>query len=176
MILPLPVCVFSLCFGCTSPLQTKLLAVLIMNIFSIFIRIFFCHRANFALVCIFQSFLNEARDFFQLCFGWLFFSSPTVVFVAVCSFSSCGEQGLLSSCGVQVSHCSGFSSCAAQLWVHGPQQLWHMGLVALQHVGSSEIEPLSPKTAGKFLTPGPPGKFMFCFSLIIYLLFYRTFP
>ena len=26
-------------------------------------------------------------------------------------FSSCGEQGLLSTCGVQASHCGGFSCC-----------------------------------------------------------------
>ena len=36
------------------------------------------------------------------------------VFVAVCRhFSGCGEQGLLSSCGAQISHCSGFSYCRA---------------------------------------------------------------
>ena len=29
-------------------------------------------------------------------------------------FSSCSEQGLLSSCGAQASHCGGFSSCRAQ--------------------------------------------------------------
>ena len=29
-------------------------------------------------------------------------------------FSSCGKQGLLSSCGVQASHCSGFSCCGAR--------------------------------------------------------------
>ena len=30
------------------------------------------------------------------------------VFIAVQAFSRCGRQGLLSSCGVQASHCSGF--------------------------------------------------------------------
>ena len=123
MILPLPVCVFSLCFGCTSPLQTKLLAVLIMNIFSIFIRIFFCHRANFALVCIFQSFLNEARDFFQLCFGWLFFPpppwclspcAPSLVAVsrASCLVAVCRSLIAVASPVVQHSSgCTGPSSC-----------------------------------------------------------------
>ena len=41
-----------------------------------------------------------------------------------------------------------------------------MGLVALRHVGSSQIrdlrgsgiEPVSPALAGGFLTPEPPGK------------------
>ena len=30
------------------------------------------------------------------------------------AFSSCGEQGLLSGCGVQASHRSGFFCCRAQ--------------------------------------------------------------
>ena len=30
-------------------------------------------------------------------------------------FSSCGEWGLLSSCGAGTSHCSGFSYCRAQV-------------------------------------------------------------
>ena len=29
-------------------------------------------------------------------------------------FSSCAEQGRLASCGVRVSHCSGFSCCGAE--------------------------------------------------------------
>ena len=32
----------------------------------------------------------------------------------VWAFSSCGRQGLLSNCGVQASHCSGFSHGGAQ--------------------------------------------------------------
>ena len=35
-------------------------------------------------------------------------------------FSDCSEQGLLSSCGAQASHCSGFCCCRAQA-------LWHTG-------------------------------------------------
>ena len=41
------------------------------------------------------------------------------------TFFSCGKQGLLSSCGVWSSHCSGFS------WLQST------GLVVPQHVGSS---------------------------------------
>ena len=65
-------------------------------------------------------------------------------------FSNCREQGLLSSCRVQTSHCGGFSCCesrtrghlgAQQLWLGGSraqaQQLWCTGLLASQHVGSS---------------------------------------
>ena len=53
-------------------------------------------------------------------------------------FSSCSEQGLLSSCsardsrGAQALECAGFSS-----WSSWAQYLWPMGLVTLQHVGSS---------------------------------------
>ena len=37
---------------------------------------------------------------------------------------------------------------------------WRTGLVALQHVGSSQtgMEPMSPALAGKFCTTEPPGK------------------
>ena len=33
-------------------------------------------------------------------------------------FSSCGKWGLLSSCGVRASHCSGFSCCRARALGH----------------------------------------------------------
>ena len=33
-------------------------------------------------------------------------------------FSNCGEQKLLSGCGVQASHCSGFSCCETQTLKH----------------------------------------------------------
>ena len=74
-------------------------------------------------------------------------------------FSSYSKQGLLSSCGAQAPHCcgfscwgaqalgyAGFSSCnmsAKSLQLLGSraqaQYLWHMGLVAPRHVGSSRI-------------------------------------
>ena len=40
------------------------------------------------------------------------------------------------------------------------QQVWHMGLVALQHVGSSppQTESMSSALADGFLTTGPPGR------------------
>ena len=66
-------------------------------------------------------------------------------------FSSCRQWGLLSSCGVWASHCGGFSCCRVQVlgcvaqqlqflsFRAQAQQLWHTGLVAPQHVGSSWI-------------------------------------
>ena len=49
------------------------------------------------------------------------------------AFSSCSEWGLLSTCGAQASHCSGFSCCGARAL---EQRL--VGLIALRHVGSSQ--------------------------------------
>ena len=41
-------------------------------------------------------------------------------------------------------------------------ELWRMGLVAPQHVGSSwtRVKPVSPALAGGFLTTGLPGNFL----------------
>ena len=52
-------------------------------------------------------------------------------------FSSCGEQGLLSGCGTQASHCSGFSCCRAQTLEHKLSSGGAQTLVALGHVESS---------------------------------------
>ena len=88
-------------------------------------------------------------------------------------FSSCGEQGLLSSCDVQDSHCSGFSCCRA--WAVGRPGFSSCGSWALEHrlnscgtwaqlprsmwdlLGSGK-EPLSPALASGFFTTEPPGK------------------
>ena len=47
-------------------------------------------------------------NFFIIHLFWLCW-----VLVAVWAFSSCREQGLLSGCGAQASHCSSFSYCGA---------------------------------------------------------------
>ena len=41
-------------------------------------------------------------------------------------------------CSAQASHCGGFSCFRAQALKHGLQQLWHAGLVAPRHLGSSQ--------------------------------------
>ena len=46
-------------------------------------------------------------------------------------FSSCSKQGLLSSCGVQASHCGGFSCCRA--WTPGHQRFSSCGSLPLEH-------------------------------------------
>ena len=44
------------------------------------------------------------------------------------AFSGCGKQGLLSSCGMWASHCSGFSCCRA--WA--PEDVWASVVVAVR--------------------------------------------
>ena len=64
---------------------------------------------------------------------------------------SCGEQGLLSRSGARASHCGGFSCCRVQalgaqasvvtargLQGMQAQELWHPGLAASWHEGSSQ--------------------------------------
>jgi hypothetical protein len=48
---------------------------------------------------------------FNVWLSWVFVAARGL-------FSSCGEQGLPSHCGVQSSHCSGFSSWGAQALEH----------------------------------------------------------
>ena len=84
-------------------------------------------------------------------------------------FSSCDEQGLLSSCDAQASHCSGsswqstgsghsgFSRCS--LRVELPHSVWNMP--------GPGIEPTSPALAGGIATTGPLRKssLFLCFVL-----------
>ena len=91
-------------------------------------------------------------------FTYVFISAVLGLRCCARAFSSRGEQGLLSSCGVRASRCGGFSCCGALapgradfnscstqaqlLWHKGSrlqtQELWPSGLVALWHVGSSQ--------------------------------------
>ena len=99
---------------------------------------------------------------------YLFYVWLSRVFVAAQTSSGCREQGLLSSCGVQASHCGGFSSCRAQALgtqasVGVAQGLRHDPW----HVESSCIRDrkASPALAGGFLSTAPRGKSqsMVCF-------------
>ena len=91
------------------------------------------------------------------------------VFTAVSRrFSSCGEPGLLSSCGTQTSCCGGFSSCRvwALRWasvavVHRlgcPMAWWiFLGNWKVQEDLNQRSKPMSPALAGGFLSTAPPG-------------------
>jgi len=82
--------------------------------------------------------------FFKLC---IFGCSGSLLLYGL--FSNWGGQGLLSSCSVQASRFCGFSCCRARAPGHADSEvvaprLWStasvvsvMGLVALQHMGSS---------------------------------------
>ena len=87
--------------------------------------------------------------------------------------SSCGEQGLLSSCHTWASHCGGSSCCGARALGHmgfgscGPQALKHRLnshasraylLCGMWDLPRSGIKPMSPTLAGRFFTTKPPGK------------------
>ena len=89
------------------------------------------------------------------------------------SFSSCSEQGLLSSCSAWASHRRGFSCCGARSLEHVGLRSCHAR--ALEHMLNScdawayllcrmwdlprpGIEPASPALAGRFFTTEPPEK------------------
>ena len=94
------------------------------------------------------------EKFCPILFFFFFFESFYYLFLALPSHGCCVDFSLVAAnrgyCDAQASHCGGFPCCGAQAIVvvaHGvsswdscrarAQQLQHMGLVALQHVGSS---------------------------------------
>ena len=89
-----------------------------------------CHLNDFNICkSLFERFLiglllkNYSHKF--ILFKNRLFKKNLFIFVCIGSlllcvaFSSCGERGLLFRCGVQASHCSGFSCCGA--WGLGVQ-------------------------------------------------------
>ena len=88
-------------------------------------------------------------------------------------FPSCEEQGLLSGCGVQASHCCGFSCCGA--WALGSavfsscssrdlehrlnsRDVWVWLLRNMWDLPGSGIQPVFLVLTGGFFTTEPPGK------------------
>ena len=65
-------------------------------------------------------------------------------------FSSCGNQGLLPSCGVWASHCQGFSCCGARPLGHsgfrscGSQALKHRLNIVAHGLSRPAINKISP--------------------------------
>ena len=68
-----------------------------------------------------------------------------------------------SSCGMQASHCGGFSCCRARaLEPVGSAVVAHRlscPECSMWNLPGPGIEPMSPALAGGFITNGPPGKF-----------------
>ena len=113
-----------------------------------------------------------------------FWSSCVYVFTFGCAgsslwhmafFSSCSEQGLLSSCDAWASHCGGFSGCGTLALGHVSfsscgswaleHRLSHCGLNSCDLVAPWNwdplrpgIKPASPTLAGRFFITEPPGK------------------
>ena len=93
-------------------------------------------------------------------------------------FSSC-EWGLLSSCGVRASRCSGFSCWG--MWALGFSSSV-VGVLGLDCRGAwacgifldPGIEPVSSALAGRFLTTEPPGKPRMKFYLKVFFCNVRT--
>ena len=107
------------------------------------------YKTKFVFALIFQlsSFFYYSFWLGLHCCGW--------------AFSSCGKQGLLSSCNARwASHCSGLSCCKAQAPGHGlgrygaraylPHSMWDFP--------RPWIEPVSLALSGGFFTTGPPVK------------------
>ena len=69
---------------------------------------------------------------------YLFISGCAGSLLLLRLFSSCGEQGLLSSCTAQASYCSGLSCCRAPALGYVGSSSWQLtGLAALGPKGSS---------------------------------------
>ena len=101
------------------------------------------------------------------------------------TFSSCGEWGICSSCGVWASPCVvfscfgtpilaplGFSNCGSQpleYWLSSCGALaWFPG--GMWNLPRPGIRPVTSTLAGGFLTTGPPGKSIMLF--IWYLMLF----
>ena len=89
-----------------------------------------CPRLRTKLLTVFFTFFKE--------FIFIYLSSSLAVLDLCCcarAFSSCGKQGLLSSCGAWASRYGGFSCSRVQGFSSGGTQAW----LPLRHVGSSQI-------------------------------------
>ena len=88
-------------------------------------------------------FLKGIYGYMDMCF--FFFFGCVVSSLLHVGFLQLQRAGTTLRCGAQASHCGGFSCCGA--WALGArasvvvacrlQQLWHTGLVAPRHEGSS---------------------------------------
>ena len=95
--------------------------------------------------------VNKETHYFKFYF-YLFF---TVLGLHCCTqaFCSCGKWGLLSSCGVQASHCSGFSCCKVQALGS-----WAQLILSMWDLPGPGIKPMSTALSGGFSATGPRGK------------------
>ena len=99
------------------------------------------------------------KHFFLLNFIYLFIFGCAGSLLLRGPLSTCREQGSLSSCSAEVSHCGSFC-CRA--WALGAgTQLWCMTaslLLSIWDLPRSGIKPMSPALAVGFFTTEPPGE------------------
>ena len=87
------------------------------------------------------------------------------------------RAGATLRCGVQASHCGGFSFCGARALGHagisscGP---WAQLLRAMWDLPGPGLKPVSPALAGGFLTTAPPGKPKSLYLLIPFTYFTQS--
>ena len=111
------------------------------NIYLYFIRIFniYLLMAVLGLHCYIRAFSSCSKQ------GLLFITGLGLILVA-----SLVEHTGFSSCGLQALDC-GFSNHG--IWAYLPQGMWNLP--------RSGIKSMFPALAGRFLTNGPPGKFLY---------------
>ena len=139
-----------------------------MSTFSVSLRYqAFTSRAR--ILCLFLNFYNFIYSFLAAV-GFCWFAR---------AFSSCGNQGLLSSCHAFASPWGGFSYCRAPGSRHevAAQRLGSWGsraklLQGMWNLPGPGIKPVSPALAGGFFTTEPPGK-PFIYLVLKILLEYR---
>ena len=86
--------------------------------------------------------LNECPSVFGFFNLFIYFWLCWVFVAAHGLFSSCGQQGLHSSCSVQASHCCGFSCCEHRLRAWRLQKLQHVsaGVFGFSHFNLRALE------------------------------------
>ena len=115
----------------------------------------FCKMRQIVILVEMLGSLNiTLKIFIYLVFGWAGSS-------LLCRlFSSCSEQGLLSSCSAQASHWDGFSCCGPRApehrlsswgtWASLPHRMWDLP--------APGFKPMSPALTCRLFTTEPPGK------------------
>ena len=115
----------------------------------------------FIFSCVGSSLLHAG--FLQLRRGGLLFVLVRGLLIVVASLVEHGLQ----VCGLQYLWHVGFSICG--MWA---QQLWRTGLVALQHVGSSQTRARTRVPCIGFSTTAPPGESLLRFLLVVQQAFW----
>ena len=111
---------------------------------------------------------REMGQWYNPYIGGVIFFSNFFFFVCGCAgsvaaraFYSCGNRGLLSSCGARTSRCSDFSCCGARAPRPQASVVVAHGLscpVACGILPDQGLKTGFPSLAGRFLTTGPPGE------------------